>query len=1522
MNTPNPQHDSGLVIFSGLVTEVNPADLPPGAAAICTDMDFTLGSTFSRDGIESVYVYEGSDQTAPAGLGIDVVISGNQVWSNPDNIIHDTMGTYASVVLSATPVSFSTNNISQNNSVLNPPFGGPLQNSITVATDNINAGDTGVLQLNLSDPYGGGSFAGVTAVAVDSFGNTWLPIGGPIHLTTSNFFQIFYFKFTAQITIGTTFTITTTFSNPSANIGINYAGFVNVVGAGVLNPSIVTNSGASDGTTGDFSIGTITLPGAAIVVATAYSQLSLSGFPPGLAYVGWGNSGGDNSQGYMGEISGATYTDSWTTVPSADFAGTLFSFAAASVAAPADSDILRANTYGFSIPLSSQVLGIEVQITGKQSAPTAELTIAPFGGGTINTWSFIGTDSTVTFGGPGELFGRDFAPSDINNPGFGFDIRAFGMGTGGTTVDISGVNITVWYTPEGIENFNYIKTFAMTNTALFALAVDNTGILWNEDVLGNPGVLVPIYTAILPDTFAQSATYDDREWIAFSDNQHATDIPRQYNGQWVDRVSQVGPGAGCQFSPNANSYNVESITQAGTVKVRGAQWGGAPNSRTPGNVVSVFDSDPAFTANLTIGQGVKLELSAVDSRTGLNFNMADGTYVITAIGTAKGMESGGTELFYYFSVVATQSFQLVAFDSSPGGIGTYQLTLATLTTETALPNVQVGSQIALAGVTPSQWNNTWTILYTPNAAQLNITDTSLSGNVATYDYALITGTAPVVGQQVTVIGTTNGDGIFNIVNGIISSVGVNTFSLVLSGADVLPAAETGSAVVNGTMFQFDPGISLAGTMTDPIFGTGTGGTVTQPGNLGAGVRQGVVIFQTRNDAITFCSSPVTFTLNEGANSITCSQVPIGPPNVTKRIIAFTGAGGDFFYYIPQPVIVTSLGQQITYDATVINDNIATSATFTFTDGVLLSSIEIDIQGNNLFETIELGSCMGFVPFANRMFAIGEQNKVQNFINLSFDGGYLNVPGNPNQPLGWTTTDLLGSLIVSPIFGNSYEIVNSTGSTISGPCGMISQTAFQDFFKTPIITPNTQYGVRVCAWAPNGDTVGNLVIDLFSPGFNIVYGSFSIPLASMSEIPAIFTGNLLLTEFFSAVPADTVYRIYCTGLTAGEAVIIDRTEPFDLSQPVLTTQLRASYFGNFEAFDGVTGNLGTAITNQQPVNNAFTLYENLYIVRSASLASTFDNGITEPSQWNVKEVSNKCGTTSIHGVDVGEGWAVIAGQPGLYIFDGGQPVKISPEIDSLWAAINWTFGFNLWVRNDTTNRRVSIGVPMPMPNKWCPDFPANATPTQPNVVITMQYKELMTSGAVAGEGPIRQSYTGALKTYALGRKWSVWSIEAAYADFIARPTTAPDSQGVLFYCGDTDTAKIYEQVVGNHFDDGGEIFDEYVTYPFLKSEDAQAQQAGLHNLQAVFASALIRGEGEYSLTVYSDFIDSDHQQAYEPPYAMADPPPWGDTEMPINESGTRFFLGFKTKTPGDWFELSRVVMNVTMDPWAPIRGSNE
>ena len=304
-----------------------------------------------------------------------------------------------------------------------------------------------------------------------------------------------------------------------------------------------------------------------------------------------------------------------------------------------------------------------------------------------------------------------------------------------------------------------------------------------------------------------------------------------------------------------------------------------------------------------------------------------------------------------------------------------------------------------------------------------------------------------------------------------------------------------------------------------------------------------------------------------------------------RIVAFTGANGGNFFYIPVPVTIQGTGQPTTYTATVINDNTTTQASFTFTDAVLLAATAIDIEGNDLFNQLELGSAAWNIAYAGRMFYGGENNKIQNLDNPTFDGGL--PPAGTSGPPGWTT-DVNdgggGSVVPSPIFGFSYQISNATGSTQTY-YGLITQSAYQDFYKVAIIQPNTAYSIRVRASAPAAIASGTLVIDLFSPSLQRQYGQFIIPLSSLTTAMQLFTGTLLLSPFATQVPTDLQYRVYVAAIPNGATLLIDRTEPYPTKEPVLGTELQGSYAFNLEAFDGVTGPLGVGEQNNQPALGA-------------------------------------------------------------------------------------------------------------------------------------------------------------------------------------------------------------------------------------------------------------------------------------------------------------------------------------------------
>ncbi|HEX8801109.1 MAG TPA: hypothetical protein VF772_20975, partial [Terriglobales bacterium] len=983
---------------------------------------------------------------------------------------------------------------------------------------------------------------------------------------------------------------------------------------------------------------------------------------------------------------------------------------------------------------------------------------------------------------------------------------------------------------------------------------------------------------------------------------------------------------------------------AAPVQIRRIAWGASINAQsdsTPGNVLVI--SLPGGSThgglpplNMNIGDTIQLQSITVPfplkggGSLPYNLNTAgplNGYYTLLSTG-APIIGGGETDTAFTLQAPAVQYGYSNDFGVPPTSGWFYQDTVATIVLQAPLPNVNVNSQITITG-TGTPYDGTWTVLSAPNASSMTITSAILVATVATYTYNLAVGSAqPQANQLVSVANCLNGTGsndpnIFNFTNKTIQSVSPSgtsgSFTVNLSGPDVTPAQNQvgnqppATASVAGTKFTFDPQQII--NSGNPV----TSGTIVTAGQVATGIRKVCYSFLTRSGYITQPSPISTFNVTSGSGSLTVSGLSPGPSNVVARIVFFTGANGGNFFYIPTTQYVTVPGQPAQKnDSTIIANNRDTQATFSFSDAVLLSATAIDIPGNNLFNTIELGSCRGLLTYASRMFAWSEQLKVTNFRNLSFDGGYSDQNGT-NIPLGWQIDPTNGGgaslSLGSSVFGWSFFINNNTVSTQT-TWGMITQGAYQDEFGVAIIQANTAYSVRICALCqPQPQSGGNLVVDLFSNNRGAILGSFSIPLASMTTTMQIYTGTLLLQQnvLVAPVPSDLVLRIYATNIPAGAQILIDRLEPFQTLVPVNTTALKGSYANNQEAFDLQTGVCGPA-QNMQPINGAMVLFDLLYALKERSWFSTFDNGVTEPFKWNWKEVSNRAGAVGIHAYDHGEGWALAGNREGVFFFEGGEPIKVSQEIQPVWDAINWQFGYTIWVRNDPEQRRFTVGIPIATPNQWMPEFPTNANPTSPNVILMCNYRELNTGQAIAQTSPIRSTYMGRLMSPEPARKWSFWNIQCPYSDYISRN----NNNWPQFFCTGYQDSKIFALLASALSDDGSAINSFWISYGFVKPEMADAKGLGLFRMEFPYFTVLAVGSGQLNTYVYPE-------SPFNVPYAL-DPLTLpalsqGDLEIGVNVKGNRFFVRVGTNAVGAGFRCSKMVVPLIPDTWAPIRGYN-
>ena len=774
-----------------------------------------------------------------------------------------------------------------------------------------------------------------------------------------------------------------------------------------------------------------------------------------------------------------------------------------------------------------------------------------------------------------------------------------------------------------------------------------------------------------------------------------------------------------------------------------------------------------------------------------------------------------------------------------------------------------------------------------------------SSNIVTVTTSVPHGLNPVGGVLIAGVTDTSYNGAFAVAaiasptEFTFAQTGANSSSTGGTAAytDQVTIAGVTDATYNGTFVIASIVDSLHFTFAQTAANSSSsGGTAAPVGSISAGVHQCSVIFVTRQGYLTRPSPPISWTSMGGVRANVTGIPSVATlPNVVARILAFTGAGGANFYY--------TTGLAGAPQMQVFNNG-AASWVVDFSDTALLAGISADA----LFNLVELGECAGVIGYADRLFWWGERNKQNNWDNLTFDGGFGGA-GNL-VPLGWTpdATYFAGGSYDTTgvgVWGGDYMIL---GDGATATRGLMTQSAVSDAYGAPRLAANTAYSARARVRMIGALAQGTVHVHVYSASLGISTPGVAVPAAQISTGAwKEFIATITPAVGFPTIPGDLVP----TNLAG---FLIDNVEIFPTAEPYNTSLVRASLAEDPESYDGVSGFMQVAESDGQTVRAAFLLRERLYFVKDRSLHVTEDDGVNEPASWTVNEVSYAMGTPSVAGVDVGEDWAVIAGRAGMYIFDGGEPIKISQEIQPLWDTINWAAGATLWVRVDTRNKRILCGVP-------------TGSATSPNVVLVMDYRGLSSAGEIMSLGSVLFS-TFSGKLYAVGRsrKWCPWTIAANSCALAER---VDGTAQVFFGNGGSSSGpltmngKIYRLSDTQFSDDGAAINSYYTTYFFLSHELEQALQVRAH--RKLFAYLAIYAEGAGNLSV-SAFVGNEAYPTALMPLPLSSPAP-KDLELPINLQGERVAFQVGTNAAGAWFKLERFIPSLLPDPWAPVRGGN-
>lgn len=1025
---------------------------------------------------------------------------------------------------------------------------------------------------------------------------------------------------------------------------------------------------------------------------------------------------------------------------------------------------------------------------------------------------------------------------------------------------------------------------------------DQQGNLFAE--FGN-GIASPIATNGTPGTTFDTTDIFGRLYMAFGQsvgtsllaNQSlygGVDIPRQWDGVNYDRVSQVGPGA----APTPQNYlpppaSIDNTSAGSPVSIAASPTGlvlsnpkivsVATKIFINGRWVTQYEYVTYFqtlTLTATIPHGLQVGQTAAIAGSGnTNFNA---NFIVATVPSAT-----------------TATFS-VLFESTPNsGGGTVTGIAASavrqnniVTINTAAPHgFQPGWYVQIADLDPNGLPGSVSSMI-PNMGVLTVT-MSAAHNLQPGAVVTITGAS-----DPSAIGTFP---VATVPSATVFTLDILTGNAAITGATIYTSFD-GTFQISAipsptsfTYFQIDP----------DAFQSNTDATATIIGQISPGLHGVSVCFITRQGSITAPAPPVYWSAN-GGNQVSLTNIPTGPANVVARLLVFTPAilppatTGPWYSLLP---------------AMQINDNTTTSAIFDFLDIPLIAGF----SANYLFTQIVLGECFGAAKYSSRTAWFGERVTLSNMVNLSFDGGWSlgTAPGGFDTPLGWTTDPVNGAggvRATSLEFGDAYEI---EGDGVSAIRGMIYQSAFQDYNNVTIFSNSVPYSCRITAFANVTTGPVTLVVDLFSPTQGL-FGAADFTFASLTGDPQEMSTVLHLASSV-AFPPDLLMRVYlANSQPLGTNISIDDVQPFPTQTPVNTSIVRVSYSQNPEGFDGVTGQITVTPNDGQQVRAAFTIRNNFYIAKDNYLAYATDDGVNEPANWAVNEVSNLIGCCGPNAWDAGEEWVVFVHRSGVYIFWGQDPVKISEEIaydasgtgKFSWNDVNWAGGQNIWVKVDQASKKVYVGIP-------------TGTNIFPNVTLSMDYQFAEDGEATAGLGaPSYSSYTGRVIAHGGARKWMPLTIAASGAQFSRRP----DGSQQLYFASST-SGLIWDYTFSQTFDQllvGGVVTNTaidgyYGTYGSPDMEEESGLQLASHRKLVDYLTGYAKGVGTLAV------VGMTAMRNYAIRGISLSLAPTGDWERPININSERVFWMFSTDAIGSWFQLTKVFPMMKTDPTTPVRG---
>ena len=312
----------------------------------------------------------------------------------------------------------------------------------------------------------------------------------------------------------------------------------------------------------------------------------------------------------------------------------------------ANSKYLEITNFGFSLPSSAVISGIEVSVERKaevvNNISDAEIYLTKNGSSNVGSnyaaagyWST--SDETVAYGGASDMWGATWSYSDVNASGFGVRIRATNDNSSAKVIAyIDYVAITVYYDvqadgPGGVSANLTIWLMADGNVYEDGSATDeaeenDTVLVWQDQTSNNYDVSSAGSTGSRPHYVFSSMNYNPA--IVFSDNGNrhlATGSnPLADDMSWFVVYQSTQSASSGTYSANPAIVGAEN--SAGSDDYTISQQGGRPFFK--GTSVSGFGAQSASTFNN--GRPTLLGATRTKSAVGTNYLYVNGAQQASA----------------------------------------------------------------------------------------------------------------------------------------------------------------------------------------------------------------------------------------------------------------------------------------------------------------------------------------------------------------------------------------------------------------------------------------------------------------------------------------------------------------------------------------------------------------------------------------------------------------------------------------------------------------------------------------------------------------------------------------------------------------------------------------------------------------------------------------------------------------------------------------------------------------------------